>query len=184
MATKKHTPIASALLYLFSFIFVTLLVEIINYIWHHRLCDYGIYPRQIEGLLGIATAPFLHYGWEHLMANTVTLILLGGTVVIFYSRQFLKISILVILMGGLGVWLIGRDAYHVGSSGLLFGYFGFLVSRGLYERTFPAIALSVMVMLLYGGMIYSILPISPYVSWEAHLCGFLSGLIAARIIKK
>jgi membrane associated rhomboid family serine protease len=115
------------------------------------------------------------------MANTVTLILLGGTVVIFYPKQFLKLSIYIIIIGGAGVWLIGRDACHVGSSGLLFGYFGFLISRGVYERTFSAIILSLMVIIIYGGMIYGILPLSPYISWEAHLCGFLAGVVAARI---
>ncbi len=182
MPINKNKNLASAIFFLFNFIFLAILVEIINFIMHHKLCNYGIFPRQPGGLIGILTAPFLHYGWDHLLTNIIAILLLGGTVILFYSKQFLKISMVIILLGGLGVWIIGREAYHVGASGLIFGYFGFLISRGIYERTFAAIALSLSVILVYGGMIYGIFPISPYVSWEAHLTGFIAGIVSARAI--
>ena len=183
MTKPSRTPRSEAVFYLAGFVFMAVIIELINYILHHRLCDYGIFPRRLNGLIGIITAPFLHYGWNHLMTNIMAITFLGGTVVVFYPKLFLKLSLLVMIIGGAGVWLIGRSSYHVGASGLLFGYFGFLISRGIYERTVPAIMVSVLVIIIYGGMMYGILPVSPYISWEAHLCGLLAGLLSARILK-
>jgi membrane associated rhomboid family serine protease len=183
MKKFQKNEVSGAVLYLLSFIFICVLVEIVNFIDHHRLCDYGIFPRQLSGLTGIIAAPFLHYGWEHLITNMISLLFLGGITAVFYPKFFLRVTVLVIVLGGAGVWLIGRAASHVGASGLLFGYFGFLISRGIYERTFTAIVISILVIVIYGGMIYGLLPLSPYVSWEAHLCGFLAGIVAARVIK-
>lgn len=183
MKIFQNKAVSSAILYLLSFIFIAVLVEFVNFIDHHRLCDYGIYPRKLSGLTGIVASPFLHYGWEHLITNMISLLFLGGITAVFYPKFFLKVTLLVILLGGTGVWLIGRSAVHVGASGLIFGYFGFLISRGIYERTFSAIVISILVIIIYGGMIYGLFPLSPYVSWEAHFCGFLAGILAARVIK-
>jgi membrane associated rhomboid family serine protease len=88
----------------------------------------------------------------------------------------------IIIVGGLGVWLIGRPAYHVGASGLVFGYFGFLVARGWYEKSIPSVIISIFVIIFYGSMIWGVFPVVPYISWESHLFGFLAGILAAKFL--
>jgi membrane associated rhomboid family serine protease len=158
------------------------LVEILNIALQHSLSQFGIIPRRAIGLIGIPLSPFLHYGLNHILANTLPLAVLGGLIASLYAGLFNRATIIIILLGGMGVWLFGRSAIHVGASGLVFGYFGFLVARGWYERSFLSIAASLVVIVLYGGMIWGVLPVSAYVSWEAHLFGFLAGIIAAKTL--
>jgi len=131
-------------------------------------------------LIGIIISPFVHYGIPHLLANTIPLAILGGLIAITNSKLFIRATFIIVLLGGTGVWLLGRFAIHVGASGLVFGYFGFLIARSFYERSLSSIVLAAVVIFLYGGMIWGVLPVEPYISWEAHLFGFISGIIAAR----
>jgi len=114
--------------------------------------------------------------------NTAPLVVLGILISIINHRTLLLSTVIIILSSGLGVWLVGRPGYHVGASGLIFGYFGFLLSRGWYGRDFGSILIAVLTVLLYGGMFWGIVPVEGPVSWEAHLFGFLGGILAARII--
>jgi membrane associated rhomboid family serine protease len=142
---------------------------------------YGIRPRTEGGLWGILFAPFLHRGFAHLMANTVPLLLFGALVLTRGTRAFLRVSGGVILLGGLGVWLFGRPAtIHLGASGLVFGYLGYLMTVGWFERHLGWIALSIGIALLYGGLLRGALPGTPGISWEGHLAGFLAGCAVAR----
>jgi membrane associated rhomboid family serine protease len=160
------------------------LVEIINIAVDHQLCDFGIFPRSKMGLVGIVLSPFLHYGLDHVVMNTLPFIILGGFVVLRNPRQFLKISIFIIIIGGMGVWMFGRTAYHVGASGLIFGYFGFVLSRSWYEHSFVSVIIAIFAILIYGGMLIGIVPIFSYVSWEAHLFGFIAGILIARLLTR
>ena len=165
-----------------GFITILWLVEIVNMALQHQLCNFGIMPRTAFGLIGIVLSPFLHYGINHLLANTLPLAILGGLIAFSNAGLFNKSTALIIIVGGLGVWLVGRTAYHVGASGLVFGYFGFLVARGWYEKSIPSIVISIFVIIFYGGMIWGVLPVVPYVSWESHLFGFLAGILAAKVL--
>ena len=140
----------------------------------------ALLPRQVDGLPGILTAPLVHASLAHLLANSVPLVILGGMVVIRGAAYYLATTLAVAVFGGLGVWLIGRDAAHIGASGVIFGYFGFLVARGWYERRVGSIAAAVLVVAAYGGMLGGILPRADGVSWEGHLCGLLAGAVWAR----
>ncbi|MBD3420871.1 MAG: rhomboid family intramembrane serine protease [Chitinivibrionales bacterium] len=160
------------------------IVEIFNLSLGHRLGAYGIIPRDPDGLRGIIFAPFLHGSLQHAIANTVPLAVLGFFVVMRGTKDLLFSSLMIVVVGGGGVWLIGRPAYHIGASILVFGYFGFLVARGWYERSFGAIIISAIVLLLYGGMIWGMLPSIPHVSWEGHLCGCIGGVLGARLIAR
>ena len=140
----------------------------------------ALLPRRIEGLAGILTAPLVHASLAHLLANSVPLLVLGGMVAIRGAAYYLATTFAIVVLGGLGLWLIGRDAAHIGASGVIFGYFGFLVARGYYERRLGSIAVAVVVVAAYGGMIAGVLPRGDGVSWEGHLCGLLAGALWAR----
>lgn len=148
------------------------------------LDGFGLRPRTGSGLLGIFTAPFLHGGFFHLIANTVPFLVLGWLIMLRDVRQWALASLSAVVLGGLGVWLFGREAVHIGASGVIFGYLGFLLSIGLFERKIGAILLSLFVGLTYGTLIFGALPFfSPVqVSWEGHLFGLLGGVVAAALV--
>ena len=140
----------------------------------------ALVPRRLEGLPGILSAPLVHGSFAHLLANTLPLLILGGMVVARGVTYYLAVTPAIIVLGGLGLWVFGRSAAHIGASGLIFGYFGLLVARGYYERSLQSIAVAIVVVVVYGGMIAGVLPRGDQVSWEAHLFGLLAGGLCAR----
>ncbi|MEY2978340.1 MAG: rhomboid family intramembrane serine protease [Prochlorotrichaceae cyanobacterium] len=162
-------------------------LEIIDVVFlRNHLNQLGIHPRRLSGLLGIPLAPFLHGGFRHLIANTVPLVTLGWLVMLRRTEDFWWVSIISVVVGGLGVWLIGgTGTVHIGASGLVFGYLGFLLLRGYFERSASSILFSIMIFCLYGGLVWGILPWQQRgISWEAHLFGFLGGVLAARLLAR
>ncbi|WP_434047162.1 MULTISPECIES: rhomboid family intramembrane serine protease [Sorangium] len=166
--------------------FVALLwaIELLDFlIFRGSLDALGIRPRTVPGLVGIALAPLLHGGFAHLAANTLPFLGLGWLIMLRKTSDLVLVTLLSALVGGLGVWLIGSpSSVHVGASGVIFGYFGFLLLRGWFERSAVSIALSLGVGLFYGGMIWGVLPTRMGISWEGHLFGFLGGVLAARLL--
>jgi membrane associated rhomboid family serine protease len=155
-------------------------IHAFNWFLPFDLRHFGIRPRSLEGLVGILGAPLLHGNLSHLAANTGALIVLL-TVALAYHRK-LAISALgiIILGGGLAVWLFGSaSAIHIGASGVVFGLVGYLLFIGLFRREWVALAVSAAVLLLYGGGLFSLLQITPGVSWSSHFYGFLAGVLAA-----
>jgi len=153
-------------------------------IFDGQLNQYGILPRNIIGLRGILLVPFLHGNFPHLIANTFPFITLGWLVLLRDIKDFFAVTAISMLVGGFGVWLFGAPAIHIGASGLVFGYLGFLLFRGLFERSLAAIALSLIVIFLYGGLVWGVLPGQPGVSWEGHLFGLIGGVLAAKWLPK
>ncbi|WP_437666201.1 rhomboid family intramembrane serine protease [Sorangium sp. So ce1182] len=166
--------------------FVALLwsIEILDaVVFRGSLDALGIRPRTVPGLVGIALAPLLHGGFAHLAANTLPFVGLGWLIMLRKKRDLLLVTLVAALVGGLGVWLLGApSSVHIGASGVIFGYFGFLLLRGWFERSALSIALSLVVGLVYGGMIWGVLPTRMGISWEGHLFGFLGGVLAARLL--
>ncbi|HEY9749184.1 MAG TPA: rhomboid family intramembrane serine protease [Allocoleopsis sp.] len=169
-----------------GFIICIWVLEIVDlFVFRNALNLYGIRPRNMIGLRGILFAPFLHGGLGHLMANTVPFLVLGWLVMLREVSDFLIVSVITILTSGLGVWLFGSaNSIHIGASGLIFGYFGFLLSRGYFERSATGIAFSLFVGVLYGSLIWGVLPIRNGISWEGHLFGFIGGILAARLLAR
>ena len=161
------------------FIGLLWLIEFINSGTGHQLSAYGIRPRSEEGLIGILFWPFLHANFTHLMANTIPLLILTWFVLLRGFRQYLWITIGITLIAGLAVWLFARPAIHVGASGLIFGYFGFLVAAAWYEKSIKSFVFASLTVFLYGGIVWGILPQAPHVSWEGHLFGLLAGVLLA-----
>ncbi len=156
-------------------------VEIIDRLLFHGALDgLGILPRQVAGLRGIPIAPLLHGSFAHLMANTLPFLALGFLVMLRHSRQFVAVSLTIILISGLGTWLIApAHTVHIGASGLIFGYFGFLLAAAYTERSPRAIGLALIVIVFYGGLLWGALPQDGPISWQGHLFGLVGGAVAA-----
>jgi membrane associated rhomboid family serine protease len=142
----------------------------------------GIIPRTWAGLWGIPIAPFIHANLQHLLSNTIPLLILGGLVVFLEGvSQFSFVFITSALIAGLGTWMFGAgNAMHIGASGVVFGFFGYLLFRSLFDRRIGPVVLTILVALLYGGaMLYSLIPRAG-ISWSGHFFGFIGGFIAAK----
>ena len=160
-------------------------IGIIDLVMGGALNTYGIWPHHFIGLRGILFAPFLHGGLGHLIANSIPFIVLGWFVMLQETSDFFVVTAITMLVSGLGTWLFGSpNSIHIGASGLIFGYLGFLLLRGYFERNFPSILLSLVVGCFYGGMIWGVLPTQIGISWQGHLFGFIGGVIAARLLAR
>ncbi|KAA3663161.1 MAG: rhomboid family intramembrane serine protease [Chloroflexi bacterium] len=165
-----------------SFVLLLWAIELVDWlIFRGSLDAFGIRPRTLTGLWGIPLAPLLHGSFQHLIANTVPFLVLGWLILSTRKLQhFLNISTIIVLVSGLGTWIIGPSrSVHLGASGLIFGYFGFLLLVGYFERSVKSILIAIVVFFLYGSLIWGVLPIAEGVSWQAHLFGFIGGAIAA-----
>ncbi len=171
---------------LYPVIFVMILwgIKLFEIADNTDLSWYGLYPRTIHGLLGILTAPLLHANFEHLISNTLPLLILGSIIFFFYRSIAFQVFFWVYLMTGLWVWAAARDAYHIGASGLIYGFVTFLFFSGIFRRDTRLMALSLFVVFLYGGTVWGIFPIQKGVSWESHMLGSLAGLITAFYFRK
>lgn len=158
---------------------VLYLVEALDTMLGGTLDNNGIEPREFDGLDGVLWAPLLHDDWAHLVANTVPFLVLGFFMLANGIRQFVAVTAAVWVVGGLGTWLIAGGGNHIGASILVFGWMVFLLARGFYSRSAGQITLAVTLFLFWGGMLWGVLPTTPGVSWQGHLCGALGGLLAA-----
>jgi membrane associated rhomboid family serine protease len=162
------------------------LLEVLNLsIFRNSLEQFGIVPRSWIGLRGILFSPFLHANLLHLLANTVPFLVLGWLVMVGGIRDFCVVSLFSIGVSGAGVWLFAAaNTVTVGASGVIFGYLGYLLSRGWFERRVGSLLISLIILFFYGGLIWGVLPLVPGVSWQGHLFGFLGGIMAARYLAK
>lgn len=155
------------------------LVEVINIVTNRSLNSFGILPRNIDGLTGVISAPWLHGGVGHFLSNIVPIIVLSFFVIQYGFKRYLGVSLLIIFGSGLAVWLFARSSYHIGASGLVYGYFGFLLVGGIISQKLKLILISVVTGVAYGGLIWGALPTQPHISFESHLFGFIFGVLAA-----
>lgn len=158
-------------------------IQAVNWITGYGLnARFGLIPRQVAGLDGIVAMPLLHSDFGHLMSNTPPLVLMGVLLIATATRALMAVNLVVIGVGGGLVWLLGSTAIHIGASGLIFGWFGFLVARGVVDRSAVTLGAAVLVGVFYGSILWGMLPGQPGVSWESHLFGALAGVIAAILL--
>jgi membrane associated rhomboid family serine protease len=157
---------------------------IMRSVFRSSLDIYGIIPRNPIGLRGILFAPFLHGSFIHLLGNTFPFLVLGWLIMLRETRDFFVVSAVSALVSGAGTWLFGSPGVHIGASGVVFGYLGYLLLRGYFERSALAIALSLGVGTLFGSLLWGVLPLQYGISWEGHLFGFIGGAIAAKMLAK
>ncbi len=144
----------------------------------------GVIPRTTIGLRGILFAPFLHGSLAHLIANSIPFLVLGWLVMLRDSRHFLPVTVAAMLGSGVTAWLLGAPgSVHIGASGVIFGYLGFLILSGWFARSLASILVSLLVIVLWGGMVLGVVPGQSGISWQAHLGGFLGGVLAARMFR-
>lgn len=159
------------------FLMIMWITKIIEYSLDYNLYKYGIYPLKIENISGIFFSPFIHGDFEHLVSNTVPFIFLGTALFYFYRKFAYKVFFLLYFFTGFWVWLAAREAYHIGASGMVYGLASFLFFSGLIHKNRALASLSLIIVFLYGSMIWGVLPIKEGMSWESHLFGGITGLI-------
>lgn len=148
-----------------------------------QLGIYGLYPRHLDGIIGIIMAPLIHSGWDHLLSNTPPILFLVGLIFFFYRPIALQVLIFIWLGTGMLVWIFGRPVYHIGASGVLYGLVAFLFWNGIFRRDIKSIALSLLVLFYFGSLITGVLPGQEGISWESHLLGGISGIITAYLFR-
>jgi len=182
--TAAETPVTARVLRRFSPILLLvglcwIMFVLNNLIFAGHLTQFGIRPRHISSLPGIFFAPFLHVSFHHLAANTPPLLILGAIICARSKGEFALVTAAGIILGGAATWFIGRSAYHVGASGLIFCYFGYLASLTIFQRKIGTLLLSLLCIVGYGGLLRGLAPTSAAVSWEGHVAGFLAGITLA-----
>ena len=176
---KQTSTLKQQLRFLAILAGLLIVIEVFNLFSGNSLNQFGIIPRALPYLPFIFTAPFLHGSPGHLFANLLPLLLFIWLTMQWGNRTFWLTTLTLFLIGGLGVWLFGRSAIHIGASGMVYGYFGFLLLAGFRSKQIPYLIISVLVAIIYGGMLFGILPTKAFISFEYHLFGFIGGLIAA-----
>lgn len=146
--------------------------------------DFGVYPRTWPGARGILLSPFIHGDFKHLISNSIPLLILSAGIFYFYKGLAVRVFLWVYFLGGFWLWLGGRDSFHIGASGLIYGLTTFLFLSGVLRRDTRLMALSLLVVFLYGGMVWGVFPLFRHISWEAHLFGALAGMLVAVVYRK
>ena len=160
------------------------LIFIASWLSGGALVSLGVIPRTAIGLRGILFAPFLHGSLHHLLANSIPFVIFGWFVMVRDSRHFTIVTLAAIIGSGTMAWLIGAPgSVHIGASGVIFGYLGFLMLSGWYVRSFGSILLSILVTVIWGGLVIGVMPGEAGISWQAHLGGFVGGVLAARTFR-
>jgi membrane associated rhomboid family serine protease len=159
--------------------------EIVDSIMGGDLDEYGIQPREPDGLIGIVTSPFLHGGFDHLMGNTVPFVAMGLAIALNGVVRVLAVTGIVMLVGGLGTWLVAQDnSVHIGASGVVFGYGTYLIVRGFLNRSALELFMGLIVGAIWGTALLSGLLPRPGISWQGHLFGAIGGIVAARLLMR
>ena len=179
MSTKKtRGSILNRVIVLAALVAVMWALLALHVYWpRHSVNHLAIRPHATEGLWRVLLAPFLHRDVEHLTANTVPFLLLGGLVLAKSAYEFAFVTFVAMVGAGAGAWYFGRPGeLHLGASGLIFGYLGFLLARGLFDRTLGSLAIAAVVGFVYGGLVLGVFPQQPDVSWQSHAAGFAAGI--------
>lgn len=167
--------------------FFTLIMWLLFFVhWNFKidLTDFGIIPRSVKGLTGIITAPFIHHDFNHLVSNTLPVLIVGTGLFYFYRSIAFQVLAMVLLLTGLWVWMFARNSSHIGASGVVYGLVCFLFFSGLIRGDRRLMATSLLVTFLYGSLVWGILPVDLSVSWESHLFGSAAGIFAAVYYRK
>ncbi len=160
------------------------IIHLSTYLFDLNLSGMGILPRDGFGLLGIITAPLIHGDFSHLISNTFPIIVLGWIIFFFYPKVSVFLFTFVYILTGLLVWLLARQVYHIGASGLVYGFVSFLFFSGIFRKDNKSVALALIITFLYGGLVWGVLPGMKGISWESHLFGAIVGLFAAYVFRK
>ena len=166
-----------------AFVFLLWVIKISEIIFNLDFTGFGILPGSFNGMPGILFAPLIHANIKHLFSNSLPLLFLGSGIIYFYKNSSYKVILIIYLGTGILDWIFARKAYHIGASGIIYGFVTFLFFSGIIRRDTRAIALALLVTFLYGSLIWGILPVDSSVSWESHLFGSIMGIFCAFLYK-
>jgi membrane associated rhomboid family serine protease len=169
---QKNIPLVG------GFIVLLFLIQVVNFLSGYRLIIFGIYPRKLWSLPGILFYAFLHGHFNHLFFNAIPLFLLANFVLFAGLPTFYTVTLIIILISGLLIWLFGRRGFHIGASGLIMGYWSYLITLAYYHESLLTIAPAIVCIYYFGGFIFQLFPGEVSSSWEAHVFGFLAGILA------
>ncbi len=155
------------------------IIQVVNSLLGNKLCLLGVVPRKIYGLIGIVFSPFIHYGFSHVFFNSIPLFILLSSMLSLGIPAAICATVTIIIIGGLGVWLCGRKAIHVGASGLIMGYMGYILYSAYYTSSVSSVVVGVLCFYYLGSILFSVVPTDESSSWEGHLFGLLAGVLAA-----
>jgi membrane associated rhomboid family serine protease len=182
---RNYTQAAKSLLIPGSFVILLWIILIVQETFNLNFpYEFGLYPRTFSGFIGVITSPLIHAGYTHLLSNTLPLFILSAGIIYFYPETAYKAISIIYAATGLLVWLFARSVYHIGASGLIYGFAAFLFFSGIFKRDNRSIGLSLLVTFIYGGMVWGILPGQPGISWESHFFGGITGIVCAFIFRK
>ncbi len=178
--TRRTAPALLAAEVICGFVALLYVIELADTLMGHRLEDGGVRPREVDGLDGILFAPLLHSGWPHLVANTLPLLVFGFLILLAGVGRWVAVTAVVWVVAGVGTWFTGQaHSIHIGASVLAFGWLVYLLLRGLFSHSASQVAIGVILLLVYGSLLFGVLPGRPGVSWQGHLFGAIGGAFAA-----
>ncbi len=185
MEDKSNKHIFSIIFLPLLFVIIIWCVKIIEYVFNFSLIHFGVLAKELSGIKGIIFYPFIHNDWNHLLNNTFPVFILLIMLFVFYRKIAIQIFSYLFLISGVLLWLIGRpDSYHIGASGIIFGLASFLITSGIVRKNPKLSSISLLVIFLYGSLIWGIFPFKINMSWEGHLSGFLTGILLAVFYRK
>jgi len=179
MNKKEITALFSILFMPFLFILVMWLVKLIEYNFNFSFANFGVYPQNFNGLKGIIFSPFIHKDFTHLLNNSYPILILGGMLFSFYKKIASQLFLWLFFISGFWLWIIGRPSFHIGASGIIYALASFLFVSGIIRKNPRLTAISMLIIFLYGSMIWGVLPTKEPISWEGHLSGFMAGILVA-----
>ncbi len=158
-------------------------IELTEYFMGYQWGIHGVLPREKEGLMGILLAPLLHGDFSHLISNSLPFLVLSTLIFLFYRKAAIPAIALIWVLTGAAVWLFGRQVYHIGMSGVIYGMASFIFFNGIFQRDIKSIAIALLVAFVYGGMLFGVLPGQAGVSWESHLLGAFAGIFVSFLFR-
>jgi membrane associated rhomboid family serine protease len=181
---NEKKKLLQSLLFPALFLIIIWLVKIAEIVLNTDFVYLGLYPLKWRGLIGILTAPLIHADIRHLFDNSVPVFILGTALFYFYRPVAYRVFFLTWIITGILVWFGGRSSYHIGASGLIYGFASFLFFSGIFRNSINLMAISLLVVFMYGGLVWGILPYDYKISWESHMFGALTGLFLAIIYRR
>jgi membrane associated rhomboid family serine protease len=181
---EEKNKIVNAVFYPILFVLFIGLIHFIQFVFNLDFYWLGIYPQKLSAIGGVVSSVLVHGNFNHLFNNAIPLLILGSALFYFYKPIALKVVVWVVLMGGFWTWVMARESYHIGASGLIYGLFSFLLLSGFIRLNKQLISLSFFVVIVYGSMVWGIFPVKLNISYEAHFWGFVSGIILAIFYRK
>jgi membrane associated rhomboid family serine protease len=180
---KEKPKFRISLFITLSFVVLLWIVKIFEAYTRIDIGSLGVYPRKLTGLIGILTAPLIHSDFSHLASNSIPIFVLMIFLFYAYTNSSFRVFFGIYFLSNLLVWIFGREAYHIGASGIVYGLVTFLFFVGVFRRDTKSIGLSLLVIFLYGGLVWGVLPTDPQISFEAHISGAIIGLISALVFR-